>query len=171
MEAIRYAFSRSFDSRPTLPITRLHKPAGISLNRLSERIPNIGFGSTSIGDTDHRQQYAHTLSTRNIRCNLIWKSRARNIRSEQRFWENKFGNTRNGDETMSRTAFSFLACKFCRCAKITPNQKAPMSSHCFRTILLGTAISCLLLSGCTTLTTSVSRKYEVVAYKPKSPNA
>jgi hypothetical protein len=26
MEAIRYALSRSFDSRPTLPITRLHKP-------------------------------------------------------------------------------------------------------------------------------------------------
>src|SRR6516225_9091274 len=38
MEAIRYAFSRSFDSRPALPITRLHKPAGTSLNQLSVRI-------------------------------------------------------------------------------------------------------------------------------------
>src|ERR1700751_6384802 len=46
-----------------------------------------------------------------------------------------------------------------------------MSSHCFRTILLGTAISCVLLSGCTTLTTNLSKKYEVVAYKPKNPNA
>src|SRR6516164_9714283 len=109
MEAIRYAFSRSFDSRPALPITRLHKPAGTSLNQLSVRIPNIGCGPTSIGDTDHRQQYAHTLSTRNIPCNLISKSRARNIRSEQSFWENKFGNTRNGDATTSRPG-SFIPC-------------------------------------------------------------
>ena len=37
--------------------------------------------------------------------------------------------------------------------------------------MLGTAISCVLLSGCTTVTTNLSRKYEVVAYKPKNPNA
>src|SRR5215472_8395251 len=102
MEAIRYAFSRSFDSRPTLPITLLHKPAGISLNPLSVRIPNIGSGSTSTGDTDRRQQHAPTLSTQNIPCNLISKSRARNIRSEQSSWENKFGHMPNGDERTIR---------------------------------------------------------------------
>src|SRR6202022_3252501 len=46
-----------------------------------------------------------------------------------------------------------------------------MRSYCLRTLFVGTAISCALLSGCTTLTTSLSKKYEVVAYKPKNPNA
>src|SRR5262245_22887120 len=123
MEAIRCAFLRSFDSRLTLPITRLRRPVGISLSLLSVRIPNIGSGSTSTGDTDRRQRYAHTPSTQNIPRNLISKLKARNTRSEQSSWENKFGNMRNGDEITSKTALSFLACKFCRSGKITPNQK------------------------------------------------
>src|SRR5262249_7975365 len=117
MEAIRYAFSRSFDSRPTHPITELHKPAGISLNPLCVHIPNIGSGFTSTGDTDHRQQYAHTPSTQNIRFNLISKSKARNIRSEQSSWENKFGNMRNGDETTSSRLFHSLLANFADAVK------------------------------------------------------
>src|ERR1700736_6864761 len=46
-----------------------------------------------------------------------------------------------------------------------------MRSYCLRTLFVGIAISCALLSGCTTLTTTLSKKYEVVAYKPKNPDA
>src|ERR1700737_4398249 len=98
MEDIRCAFSRNFDLRQVPPITKSHKPAGTNLSRSFVHIPNIGCGSISIGDTNRPKQYALTHSTRSNRSNLIWRSKARNIRSAQRSWENKFGNMRNGGE-------------------------------------------------------------------------
>src|ERR1700724_1719425 len=46
-----------------------------------------------------------------------------------------------------------------------------MRIYCIRVLIVGTAIAFTLLTGCETLTTSLSRKYEVAAYKPKNPDA
>src|SRR5438876_307265 len=46
-----------------------------------------------------------------------------------------------------------------------------MISYYLRALLLGTAIGFTLLTGCTTVSTSLSKKYDVVAYKPRKPDA
>src|ERR1700737_4004368 len=111
MEDIRCAFSRNFDLPPVPLITKSHKPAGTNLSRSFVHIPNIGCGSISIGDTNRPWRYALSHSMRTNLSNLIWRSNARNIRTAQRSWENKFGNMRNGGEPTSRmpATYSFLA--------------------------------------------------------------
>src|ERR1700722_20112456 len=44
-----------------------------------------------------------------------------------------------------------------------------MRIYYIRALFVGTAIAFAFLTGCETLTTSLSRKYEVAAYKPKHP--
>jgi lipoprotein-anchoring transpeptidase ErfK/SrfK len=47
-----------------------------------------------------------------------------------------------------------------------------MRSHFVRALICGTAIAFALLTGCTTLTTTINPKhYQVVAYKPRDPDA
>ena len=41
-----------------------------------------------------------------------------------------------------------------------------MRIYYIRALFVGTAIAFAFLTGCETLTTSLSRKYEVAAYKP-----
>ena len=45
-----------------------------------------------------------------------------------------------------------------------------MRIYYVRALFVGTAIAFALLTGCETLTTSLSRKYEVAAYKPRNPD-
>jgi len=44
-----------------------------------------------------------------------------------------------------------------------------MRIYYLRALFCGTAIGFALLTGCTTVSTSISKKYDVVAYKPKNP--
>ena len=46
-----------------------------------------------------------------------------------------------------------------------------MRSHYVRALIAGTAIGFALLTGCTTLTTTNPKNYQVVAYKPRNPGA
>ena len=46
-----------------------------------------------------------------------------------------------------------------------------MRSYYLRALYVGTAIALALLTGCSTLTTSLSNKYDVVAYKPRDPGS
>ena len=46
-----------------------------------------------------------------------------------------------------------------------------MRSYYLRALFAGSAIGCALLAGCTTLTTSLLNKYDVVVYKPRNPDA
>ena len=46
-----------------------------------------------------------------------------------------------------------------------------MRIYYVRALFVGTAIAFALLTGCETLSTSFSRKYEVNAYKPHNPDA
>ena len=44
-----------------------------------------------------------------------------------------------------------------------------MRSKYLHALFVGSAIGCAVLTGCTTLTNSLSSKYDVVAYKPRNP--
>jgi L,D-transpeptidase catalytic domain len=46
-----------------------------------------------------------------------------------------------------------------------------MRIHCLRTLVAGATLGALFLTGCSTLTTSNKKAYEVVAYKPHKPGA